>query len=226
MNTHRNNFTEHDDKHVKRILYQSDFTHSRKSSTSEPPLDGRHTHHIGYFEPRVGFLEIFRFMLRSRPQTIESAAPGQARLQPQPDQENVDPKSQNTYVKLPFQREQIVVLRSQEEEGHHHSNSCSTSLQSNHCSTSSFHATSAFHHNILYPNDFHQPDLSISLIYKIIYKIMTITNYIIDSDDDNSIVESQPEFELNQFFDNDNDISMSMWLEEQGVHGVQEIQGG
>jgi hypothetical protein len=55
---------------------------------------------------------------------------------------------------------------------------------------------------------------------------MTITNYIIDSDDDNSIVESQPEFELNQFFDNDNDISMSMWLEEQGVHGVQEIQGG
>jgi hypothetical protein len=40
-----------------------------------------------------------------------------------------------------------------------------------------------------------------------------------------SVVESalltQLEFELNQFFNDDNDISM--WLEQQGVHGVQEI---
>jgi hypothetical protein len=36
-------------------------------------------------------------------------------------------------------------------------------------------------------------------------------------------VESQLEFELNQFFNDNNDISM--WLEQQGVHGVQEIQG-
>ena len=37
--------------------------------------------------------------------------------------------------------------------------------------------------------------------------------------------ESRPEFELNQFFDNDDHISM--WIEEQGVgvHGDQEIQG-
>ena len=60
--------------------------------------------------------------------------------------------------------------------------------------------------------------VSISLIYKI------ITNCNTDSTDDDLIVVSQPEFELNQF-DND-DISMGIWLEEQGVYGVQEIQGG
>ena len=36
-------------------------------------------------------------------------------------------------------------------------------------------------------------------------------------------VESQLEFELNQFFHDDNDISI--WLEQQGVYSVQEIQG-
>jgi hypothetical protein len=44
--------------------------------------------------------------------------------------------------------------------------------------------------------------------------------------DSNPLVdESEPEFELNQFFDDDNHISM--WIEEQGVgvHGDQEIQG-
>lgn len=37
-----------------------------------------------------------------------------------------------------------------------------------------------------------------------------------------SVAEFEPEFELNQFFDDDEHISA--WLEEQGVRGDQEIQ--
>jgi hypothetical protein len=87
------------------------------------------------------------------------------------------------------------------------------------------------------------------LITVLLQYTVDLTNYNIDSeynsiDDsvydstDNSIVESstqsivesapptvesQLEFELNQFFNDNNDISM--WLEQQGVHGIQEIQG-
>src|SRR6187402_421737 len=98
--------------------------------TCEILPNGRHRHHIGPFEPRVGFLDICRSLLRLTPPAVEGVNPSEVPGHLLPSAQAYSYQLQDAYANLPFQPEQRLIRsrgKMKENEYQEHSSDESTS---------------------------------------------------------------------------------------------------